>query len=116
MGRGWRPVLAGGAIALATFGLAQAALFAPSTPSGVSVTGGDVNHGETVFQGECAKCHGVGGEGGGVGPRLVASGLTASDVVAAVREGRGVMPAGLVTGAEEADVVAYVVSVSGGGQ
>ena len=116
MSGGWRPVLAGGAIVVATFGLAQAAIFAPSAPSGASVSGGDVNRGETVFQRECAKCHGDGGEGGGVGPRLVASGLTASDVVAAVREGRGVMPAGLVTGAEEADVAAYVVSVSGGGQ
>ena len=116
MGRGWRPVLAGGAIAVATFGLAQAAIFAPSTPSGASVTGGDVHRGATVFQRECAKCHGEGGVGGGVGPRLVASGVTASDVVAAVREGRGVMPAGLVTGAEETDVVAYVVSVSSADQ
>lgn len=112
MGRGWRPLVVGGAIAAATFALAQAAVFAPSVPSSATVGSGDVYRGETVFQRECARCHGQGGEGGGIGPRLVETGLDASDVVAAVRQGRSVMPAGLVSGAEEADVAAYVASIS----
>ena len=34
MGRGWRPILVGGAIAAGTFALAQAQIFAPSAPAG----------------------------------------------------------------------------------
>jgi len=112
MGRGWRPILVGAAIAAGTFALAQAAVFAPSTPSGAAASGGDVYRGETVFQRECAGCHGDGGEGGGIGPRLVGAGLDADAVLTAVRQGRGVMPAALVRGADEADVVAYVASIS----
>jgi mono/diheme cytochrome c family protein len=110
MGRGWRPVLVGGAVVAATFALAQAEIFAPSAPAGEQAPGDPVR-GATVFAGECAGCHGEGGSGG-VGPALVGTGLEAADVAAVVRQGRGVMPAGIVTGQDEADVVAYVVSVS----
>jgi mono/diheme cytochrome c family protein len=112
MGRGWRPILVGGAVVVCTFALAQAEIFAPSSPAVGAVSGGDVYRGEIVFQRECAGCHGSGGEGGGVGPRLVGAGVDAATVTAAVRQGRGVMPAGLVSGRDEADVVAYVVSIS----
>ena len=112
MGRGWRPILVGGAIAAGTFALAQAQVFAPSAPAGEPTAAGDVDRGETVFQGECAGCHGSAGEGGGVGPGLVGTGLDATAVAAAVEQGRGVMPAGIVSGQEQADVVAYVVSIS----
>jgi mono/diheme cytochrome c family protein len=73
---------------------------------------GDFYSGETVFQRECAGCHGDGGKGGGVGPALFETGLDATEVAAAVQQGRGVMPAGIVGGREQADVVAYVVAVS----
>jgi len=112
MGRGWRPILVGAAVAAGTFALAKAQIFAPSAPAGAAATGGDIYRGETVFQRECAGCHGDGGRGGGVGPALVETGLDAADVSATVQQGRGVMPAGIVTGQEQADVVAYVVSVS----
>ena len=112
MGRGWRPLLIGGAVVVGTFALAQAQIFAPSAPAGVAVAGGDVYRGETIFERECAGCHGDGGKGGGVGPSLVETGLDAAEVAAAVQQGRGVMPAGLVSGQEQADVVAYVVSIS----
>jgi len=112
MGRGWIPVLVGAAVVVCTFALAQAEIFAPSVPAGSAAAGGDVYRGETVFQRECAACHGAGGEGGGVGPRLSGSGIDAATVAAAVRQGRGIMPAGLVSGRDEADVVAYVVSIS----
>ena len=111
MGRGWRPILIGGAVAVATFALAQAEIFAPSAPAG-GAAAGDSYRGETIFQRECAGCHGDGGRGGGVGPTLVETGLAATDVAVAVQQGRGVMPAGIVTGQEQADVVAYVVAIS----
>ena len=112
MRRGWIPILVGGAVAGGTFALAQAQVFAPSVPAGGTVSGGDIYRGETVFQRECASCHGPGGEGGGVGPRLVGAGIDAATATAAVQQGRGVMPAGLVSGRDEADVVTYVVSIS----
>lgn len=112
MGRGWRPLVVGAAVVVCTFALAQAEIFAPSAPAGSAVSGGDIYRGETVFQRECAACHGDGGRGGGVGPRLSGAGIDAATVTAAVQQGRGVMPAGLVSGREEADVAAYVVSIS----
>jgi len=114
MGRGWIPVLVGAAVVVCTFALAQARVFEPSVPAARAVAGGDLYRGETVFQRECAGCHGAGGKGGGVGPRLSGAGIDAATVTAAVQQGRGVMPAGLVSGREEADVVAYVVSISTG--
>jgi mono/diheme cytochrome c family protein len=111
MGRGWRPILIGSAVAVATYALAQTQVFAPSVPTGAAAAG-DFYSGETVFQRECAGCHGDGGKGGGIGPALFETGLDATEVVAAVQQGRGVMPAGIVSGQEQADVVAYVVAVS----
>ncbi len=112
MRRGWRPLLVGGAVAVCTFALAQAEIFAPSAPAGGAQTTGDIYRGETVFQRECASCHGPGGSGGDVGPRLVGTGIDAATASAIVEQGSGVMPAGLVSGREQADVVAYVVSIS----
>jgi cytochrome c551 len=112
MRRGWRPILVGGAIAAGTFALAQAQVFAPSAPAGGTVTAGDVARGESVFERECAGCHGLGGGGGGVGPALVGSGLGVAEVTTVVQQGRGIMPAGIVEGQELADVAAYVASIS----
>jgi mono/diheme cytochrome c family protein len=111
MRRGWRPILVGSAVAVGTFALAQAEIFAPSAPAGATGAG-DVYRGESIFQRECAGCHGEQGKGGGVGPVLFETGLDATEVASAVQQGRGVMPAGLVSGQEQADVVAYVVSIS----
>jgi mono/diheme cytochrome c family protein len=110
MGRGWRPILVGGAVVVATFALAQAEVFAPSAPAGGTVAG-DVDRGEVIFASECAGCHGDQGSGG-AGPSLSETGLDATEVATAVQQGRGVMPAGIVAGQEQADVVAYVVSIS----
>jgi cytochrome c551 len=113
MGRGWRPILIGGAVVVVTFALAQAQVFAPPAPTGgAAAVTGDSSRGATVFQRECAGCHGEGGQGGGVGPTLFETGLDTADVSSVVQQGRGVMPAGIVTGQEQADVVAYVVSIS----
>jgi len=112
MGRGRRPLVIGAVVVAATFVLAQLEIFAPSVSAVATVSGGDIYRGETVFQRECASCHGDAGSGGGVGPRLSGAGVDAATVTAAVRQGRGVMPAGLVSGRDEADVVAYVAKIS----
>jgi ubiquinol-cytochrome c reductase cytochrome c subunit len=112
MRRGWRPILVGATVVAGTFALAHARVFEPPTSPAIAASGGDVYRGETVFQRNCSSCHGTGGVGGGVGPRLVGAGLDVATVAATVQQGRGVMPAGLVSGREEADVVAYVVSIS----
>jgi mono/diheme cytochrome c family protein len=112
MGRGWRPILVGAAIVVATFLLAQAQIFEPEAPSAVPFEG-DAANGAVVFERECASCHGEDGVGG-VGPRLAGSGLDAAEVAAVVEQGRGVMPAGIVSGQDQADVAAYVASLATG--
>jgi cytochrome c551 len=111
MGRGWRPILIGAAVVVATFALAKAQIFEPSVPAGTSAAG-DAGRGMAIFAENCSACHGDGGTGGGVGPTLVGAGLDTATVAATVQQGRGVMPAGIVSGQEQADVVAYVVSIS----
>lgn len=110
MGRGWRPLVVGGAVVAVTFALAQAQVFAPSAPAETG-TAGDPVRGAAIFASECSGCHGAGGSGG-VGPALAGTGLDSVQVATVVQQGRGVMPAGIVSGQEQADVVAYVVSVS----
>jgi cytochrome c551 len=112
MGRGWRPLVVGAIVVVATFVLAQFAVFEPSLSPDAAVAGGDSYRGQVVFERTCASCHGAGGEGGSPGPRLVDSGLDAADIASTVEQGRGVMPPALVTGQEQADVVAYVVAIS----
>jgi mono/diheme cytochrome c family protein len=111
MGRLWRPVVVGLAIALGVFFLAKAQVFEPSADAGGATAAGDATRGEVVFERECAGCHGMGGTGGS-GPALEGTGLEAEVVTERVREGSGIMPGGLVSGQDEADVVAYVVSIS----
>jgi mono/diheme cytochrome c family protein len=105
-----RPLVVGAVIVVAVFVLAKAQIFEPSVAG--STTTGDARAGQVVFESKCASCHGSGGKGGGPGPLLVGSGLTADQVSAQIDQGGGVMPAGLVSGKDEADVVAYVVSVA----
>jgi len=111
MTRAWRPLVVGAVVAAATFALAKAQIFAPSSPAAAIAGGGDVYRGETVFQRECASCHSQGGVGGSA-PRIQGTGLDATLVTTQIRQGGGIMSAGLVTGRDEADVVAYVVSIS----
>ncbi len=113
MGRGWRPLVVGGAVVVATFALAKTHVFSPSTTP-TSTTVGDAARGAAIFERTCSGCHGPHGSGGSVGPTLAGAGLDAETVSATVEQGAGVMPAGLVSGQAEADVVAYVVSISSG--
>jgi mono/diheme cytochrome c family protein len=114
MGKAVRPLALLAIVAVAVFALAEAHVLKPSTPkaAGSSVKLGDVYRGETVFQQECAGCHGNGGQGGGVGPKLAGAALTPAAVKAQIDRGGGVMPAGLVSGGDEADVLAYVASIA----
>jgi ubiquinol-cytochrome c reductase cytochrome c subunit len=77
-------------------------------------TFGDAAAGRALFVANCAACHGVAGNGGSIGYGWVAPplrGVTAQQLVEAVRAGPGVMPRfdphGL-SGAQLGDVVAYV--------
>ena len=109
MRRLWRPVLVGAVIVVTVFLLAEAHVFKPSVAK--SAGAGDPKAGQLVFESKCAGCHGTGGKGGGPGPRLVGSGLTADQVSTQIAQGGGIMPAGLVSGTDEADVAAYVASI-----
>ena len=53
MGRGWRPILIGGAVVVATFALAQAQVFEPSAPPAPGAAG-DTLRGEAILASECA--------------------------------------------------------------
>jgi mono/diheme cytochrome c family protein len=69
---------------------------------------GDQARGELVFAQTCATCHGEGGEGGGVGPRLVGNDVSIDQARSTIENGSGVMPPNLVTGQDLEDVLAYL--------
>ena len=110
----WKPVTVLVCVAGAVFALSEGHLLAPATPSGgaATITPGDAGRGAAVFATTCAGCHGEGGAGGGVGPRLVGSGLSAALIQDRIDHGAGTMPAGLVKGTTEADVLAYVIGLT----
>ena len=97
-------------VTLATFGLAKWHPFTPSAAP-ASATPGDATLGRQVFVVNCSGCHGMDARGG-IGPALVARGLSASQVEAVVAGGRGVMPSALVEGQRAADVAAYVARIA----
>jgi cytochrome c551 len=97
-------------VTLATFGLAKWHPFTPSAAP-ATATAGDATRGRQVFVVNCSGCHGMDARGG-IGPALVESGLSASEVEAVVAGGRGVMPSGLVEGQDAADVAAYVARIA----
>lgn len=102
-------VFAGTAFALANWH--------PASPSAAAATGtvstaaGNATAGAAAFQQNCASCHGAGGKGGGVGPRLVGASITLAAAKAQIDNGGGVMPAGLVKGPTEDDVLAYLATI-----
>ena len=110
MPRGWRPIVAGLAVAAAVFVLAQLTIFEPEAETPVLL--GGAARGAVLFGDTCAGCHGRGATGG-TGPALAGSGLDEDEIVAAIEQGPGTMPPGLVTGQNQEDVVAYVLSISG---
>jgi len=96
------------------FTLAKLHLAKPGTPKaapGSTVQLGDPYRGEVTFGQTCASCHGQGGKGGGIGPRLKDDQISIALVKAQIDSGGGAMPAKLVTGATEQDVLAYVATL-----
>ena len=83
----------------------------PTAAAAGSVKTGDRYRGETVFQDQCAACHGAGGKGGGIGPQLAGAPITLAAAKAQIDNGGGTMPAGLVSGQEEEDVLAYLATI-----
>jgi mono/diheme cytochrome c family protein len=84
-----------------------------SLPSSGPVKLGDPYHGQIDFESTCASCHGTGGKGGGVGPRLIGLKITLARAKAQIDGGGSVMPGGLVTGSKEQDVLAYLATILG---
>lgn len=112
----WRPVTLLLCVAGAVFALAQGRFLSPSAPTGAgeaaSIEPGDPYLGELEFVATCAGCHGDGGAGGGIGPRLAGAGLSAALIQSRIERGAGAMPSGLVEGKGEADVLAYVIGIT----
>ena len=101
------------AVSAAVYGLAQthpAKDEAASAPLGAPVAA-DRGNGQRLFAENCASCHGEGGTGGGVGPRLAGSGISQDDARAKIQTGSGVMPADLVKGQDLEDVLAYLETI-----
>jgi mono/diheme cytochrome c family protein len=71
----------------------------------------DPPRGEQLFAANCATCHGVEGQGGGVGPALAGNEVSIDEARSTIENGSGVMPAGLVTGQDLEDVLAYLETI-----
>ena len=83
----------------------------------VALSRGDAAAGQHLFQSHrCEACHGVGGSGGGIGPRLVgaAGSLRPGQFYDYIKHPRAPMPDFHLDDADIADLVAYVVSLTPG--
>ena len=101
----------------ATMAMAKSKLpIPPAKLPSMKVAAGEKTAGAQVFAANCESCHGAKGVGGGIGPRLVASGLKAGQIAFMVRKPTAVdktssMPALQLTDKQVADVAAYVASL-----
>ena len=98
-------------VSATAFGLAKAHPAKPGLPRSGSIRLGDSYRGETIFSTTCAGCHGQGGAGGGVGPKLAGAPIPLVVVKAQIDNGGGAMPPKLVSGGQEADVLAYLSTI-----
>ena len=88
----------------------------PSKLPSMKIAAGSATAGAQVFAANCESCHGAKGVGGGVGPKLVGSGLKAGQIAFMVRKPQAIdktsaMPALQLTDKQVADVSAYVASL-----
>ncbi len=93
------------------FGLAELRLAKPAAPAAGDVVLGDAYAGQLVFEQACAGCHGDGGRGGGIGPKLEGNSIGLSAAQATIVAGGGAMPPALVQGRQLQDVLAYLATI-----
>jgi mono/diheme cytochrome c family protein len=89
----------------------------PLTPLERSLSAGNATNGHVLFDGHnCSACHGVGGVGGGIGPRLmgIATQATPDLLYERIKYPISPMPDFKLSDAEIADLVAYVDSLTPG--
>ena len=109
-----RPVALFFLISATVFVLAQLQLAKPGVPrvaAGTQIAVGDSYRGAIAFDQKCGGCHGIGGKGGSVGPRLIGDRISLAAVKQQIDAGGGAMPPALVTGASERDVLAFVATI-----
>jgi mono/diheme cytochrome c family protein len=109
-----RPLALFVVVSAAVFVLAQLHLAKPGPPrfaAGTQIALGDSYRGAVAFDRTCGSCHGAGGKGGGIGPRLIGDRITLAAVKQQIDVGGGAMPPALVKGATERDVLAYVATI-----
>ncbi len=106
------PLVLFAAFSGAAFALAKLHFAKPGVPRSTGkVVLGDSYRGETIFSQTCATCHGQGGSGGGIGPKLAGASISLAAAKAQIDAGGGTMPAGLVKGQQEKDVLAYLATI-----
>ena len=101
-------------VSAVVFTFAQLHLARPGVPSaaaGTKIALGDSYRGSIAFDQTCKACHGEGGKGGGIGPRLIGDRISLAAVKQQIDAGGGTMPPGLVKGSTERDILAYLATV-----
>ena len=109
-----RPLALFALISATVFVLAQLHLAKPGLPrvaAGAQIALGDSYRGAVAFDQKCGGCHGAGGKGGGIGPRLIGDRIPLAAVKRQIDLGGGAMPPALVKGATERDILAYVATI-----
>jgi mono/diheme cytochrome c family protein len=95
----------------AAFTLAKLHLARPPVATGGKLVLGDAAAGRAAFARTCAACHGTGGRGGSIGPKLAGASISLAAARAKIDTGGSVMPAKLVGGKDERDVLAYLATI-----
>ena len=99
-------------VSATVFTLAQIHPASPSAPKASgAVKLGDADAGRVTFEKTCAACHGVGGKGGSIGPKLAGASITLARAKAQIDAGGGAMPPRLVSGTNEENVLAYLDTI-----
>jgi cytochrome c551 len=102
-------VISGAVFTLAQLHLAKPGL--PSAAAGTKIAIGDSYRGSIAFDQTCGSCHGSGGKGGAIGPRLIGDRISLAAVKQQIDAGGGAMPPGLVKGASERDILAFMATI-----
>ena len=102
-------VISGAVFTLAQLHIAKPGL--PSAAAGTKIAIGDSYRGSIAFDQTCGSCHGSGGKGGAIGPRLIGDRISLAAVKQQIDAGGGAMPPGLVKGASERDILAFMATI-----